>query len=57
MAKALYDFDAENPSEITFRKDDLLYINYRQCEGWLVGYLQEDKLGLIPENYVKLLQE
>ncbi|KAJ9085605.1 HOG (high osmolarity glycerol) pathway protein [Entomophthora muscae] len=54
-ARALYDFEAENPSELSFRKGDELYIHYRQCEGWLVGFFKDEKLGLIPENYVEFI--
>ncbi|KAJ2161567.1 HOG (high osmolarity glycerol) pathway protein [Coemansia sp. RSA 552] len=53
-ARALYDFVAENPTELAFSEDDTLYITYKQCDGWLVGY-KDNQVGLIPENYVKLL--
>ncbi|KAK9718601.1 HOG (high osmolarity glycerol) pathway protein [Basidiobolus ranarum] len=54
QVRALYDFTAENPDELSFCEDDILNIQYKQCEGWLVGYL-EDRIGLIPENYVELI--
>ncbi|KAJ1733357.1 HOG (high osmolarity glycerol) pathway protein [Coemansia biformis] len=52
-AKALYDFDAENPTELSFAADDVLHVIYKQCDGWLVGY-KKDHVGLIPENYVEM---
>ncbi|KAI9298003.1 hypothetical protein K502DRAFT_322972 [Neoconidiobolus thromboides FSU 785] len=55
--RALYDFNAENPTELTFKKGDELYVHYRQTEGWLVGFYKDEKLGLIPENYVEFLDE
>ncbi|KAI8324932.1 hypothetical protein GQ54DRAFT_295766 [Martensiomyces pterosporus] len=53
-ARALYDFEAENPTELAFEENDILYITYKQCDGWLVGY-KGNQVGLIPENYVELL--
>ncbi|KAJ2797522.1 HOG (high osmolarity glycerol) pathway protein [Coemansia helicoidea] len=53
-ASALYDFDAENPTELSFAEGDMLHIIYKQCDGWLVGY-KKDHVGLIPENYVKMV--
>ncbi|KAJ2117758.1 HOG (high osmolarity glycerol) pathway protein [Coemansia sp. RSA 922] len=53
-ARALYDFEAENPTELEFAENDTLYITYKQCDGWLVGY-KGNQVGLIPENYVELL--
>ncbi|KAJ2755183.1 HOG (high osmolarity glycerol) pathway protein [Coemansia aciculifera] len=53
-ARALYDFEAENPTELAFAENDILYITYKQCDGWLVGY-KGNQVGLIPENYVELL--
>ncbi|CAJ0644293.1 12203_t:CDS:2 [Entrophospora sp. SA101] len=44
-ACALYDFLAENTSELSFQEGDILTINYRQCVGWLVAEL-DGKQGL-----------
>ncbi|KAJ1664502.1 HOG (high osmolarity glycerol) pathway protein [Coemansia sp. RSA 1813] len=53
-ARAMYDFEAENPTELEFAENDVLYITYKQCDGWLVGY-KGNQVGLIPENYVEML--
>ncbi|KAJ2846848.1 HOG (high osmolarity glycerol) pathway protein, partial [Coemansia erecta] len=53
-ARAMYDFEAENPTELEFSENDVLYITYKQCDGWLVGY-KGNQVGLIPENYVEML--
>ncbi|CAJ0633772.1 5803_t:CDS:2 [Entrophospora sp. SA101] len=37
--RALYDFLAENTSELSFQEGDILTINYQQCVGWLVAEL------------------
>ncbi|KAJ2841896.1 HOG (high osmolarity glycerol) pathway protein [Coemansia brasiliensis] len=55
-ALALYNFEAENPTELAFSENDILYITYKQCDGWLVGY-KDNQVGLIPENYVQLLNQ
>ncbi|KAJ2707878.1 HOG (high osmolarity glycerol) pathway protein [Coemansia sp. IMI 203386] len=54
IARALYDFEAENPTELGFAENDILHISYKQCEGWFVGY-KGNQVGLIPENYVELI--
>ncbi|ORY05135.1 hypothetical protein K493DRAFT_404476 [Basidiobolus meristosporus CBS 931.73] len=54
-AIALYDFEAENPSELSFMQDDILTIQQKQCAGWLVGFKVEDKVGLIPESFVRII--
>ncbi|KAJ2783275.1 HOG (high osmolarity glycerol) pathway protein [Coemansia javaensis] len=53
QARALYDFDAENPTELSFAEGDVLQIIYKQCDGWLVGF-KDNHVGLIPENYVQM---
>ncbi|KAJ1980733.1 HOG (high osmolarity glycerol) pathway protein [Dimargaris verticillata] len=55
LVKALYDFKAENPSEVSFKESEILYIQYKQCEGWFVGYVN-GQVGLIPENYVQFMR-
>ncbi|CAG8532618.1 16235_t:CDS:2 [Acaulospora colombiana] len=54
ITRALYDFRAENPSELSFQEGDILLIQDRQCAGWLIADLGEET-GLVPENYVALL--
>ncbi|RHZ89206.1 hypothetical protein Glove_18g124 [Diversispora epigaea] len=55
-ARALYDFQAENESELSFQEGDILLIQCRQCDGWLLADLG-DETGLVPESYVALLGE
>ncbi|KAJ2955769.1 hypothetical protein NQZ79_g8275 [Umbelopsis isabellina] len=52
QAKALYDFEPETESEIAMRAGDIVWVQYRQCEGWLVADV-EDETGLIPEDFVE----
>jgi len=53
-ARGLYDFDAENSSELSFREGQHLWIHCRQFPGWFLGEM-DGKTGLVPENYVQLL--
>jgi hypothetical protein len=55
-ARALYDFVAENSSELSFQEGDILLVQCRQYDGWLMANLGEET-GLIPENYVRLLDD
>ncbi|KAK3847606.1 MAG: hypothetical protein J3R72DRAFT_431752 [Linnemannia gamsii] len=54
QARGLYDFDAENESELSFREGDFLWIHYRQFPGWFLGEIG-GRSGLVPENYVQLI--
>lgn len=42
-ATALYDFTAENPSELSFKEGQILNILHRQCAGWLVGEIEVEE--------------
>ncbi|KAF9379384.1 hypothetical protein BGX21_002661 [Mortierella sp. AD011] len=54
-ARGLYDFDAENSTELSFREGENLWIHCRQFPGWFLGEM-DGKTGLVPENYVQLLE-
>ncbi|KAF9943183.1 HOG (high osmolarity glycerol) pathway protein [Mortierella alpina] len=54
QARGLYDFDAENDTELSFREGDFVWIHCRQFPGWFLGE-KGNKTGLVPENYVQLL--
>ncbi|CAO3567543.1 unnamed protein product [Mortierella alpina] len=54
QARGLYDFDAENDTELSFREGDYVWIHCRQFPGWFLGE-KDNKTGLVPENYVQLL--
>ncbi|KNE58814.1 hypothetical protein AMAG_04360 [Allomyces macrogynus ATCC 38327] len=50
-ARALYDFTAQDPSELTFSEGAQLYVVERTYPGWLLAVLGEHR-GLVPENYI-----
>jgi hypothetical protein len=54
QAKALWDFNATEEDELTFKKGDLLNVLEMEDDWWtceLAG-----KSGTCPKNYVKLLE-
>lgn len=57
-AIALFDFERENDNELPFSEGQVLWVNYRHGEGWLVA--QDPKTGesgLVPEEYVRMLRD
>ncbi|XP_012559945.2 drebrin-like protein B isoform X1 [Hydra vulgaris] len=54
-ARALYDYQAADDSEITFDPDDVIINIEKIDEGWWKGMGPDGKIGLFPANYVELL--
>jgi amphiphysin len=52
-ARAMWDFAAQDPSELSFRKGDVLNILERNGEWWK-GELN-GQVGVLPANYVQLM--
>ncbi|KAL0090674.1 hypothetical protein F4703DRAFT_1382546 [Phycomyces blakesleeanus] len=53
-ARALYDFSPETEHEAGMKKGEVVWIQYKQCQGWLVADVR-DGSGLIPESYVEFV--
>ncbi|KAL1934879.1 hypothetical protein VTP01DRAFT_7061 [Rhizomucor pusillus] len=53
-ARALYDFSPETEYEVSMKAGDIVWVQYRQCPGWLIADVQ-DETGLIPESYVEFV--
>ncbi|CDH58596.1 hypothetical protein RO3G_11071 [Lichtheimia corymbifera JMRC:FSU:9682] len=54
QARALYDFVPETEYEIGMKAGDVVWVQYRQCPGWLIADVEDDT-GLIPETYVEFI--
>jgi hypothetical protein len=56
-AVALYDCESEDPGELSFKKNDiLLNVTESEEEGWYSATLPNEVTGLVPFNYIKILQ-
>ena len=52
--QALYDFDAENPGELSFKEGDIIILKNQIDENWFNGTLG-GRSGYFPVNYVNVL--
>ena len=57
-AVALFDFTPEHENEFALTEGQIIYVSSRHGLGWLVAVdLQGGDCGLVPEEYVRLLDE
>ncbi|KAF9649370.1 hypothetical protein BDM02DRAFT_3186395 [Thelephora ganbajun] len=58
VVKALYDYDAANPGELTIKVDEILYV-YDKDDAWLLVHSQKPggRVGFVPETYVEEVGE
>ncbi|KAI9299460.1 hypothetical protein BJ944DRAFT_172352, partial [Cunninghamella echinulata] len=54
QARALYDFIPETDYEMTMNAGQSVWIQYRQCDGWLMAEIG-DETGLVPESYIEFI--
>merc|ERR1719336_284358 len=54
VAKALYNFQAQNNRELSFKKGDLIYIKRQVDTNWYDGE-RNAVLGIFPVTYVEVL--
>ena len=56
---ALYDCQADQLDELTFKENDIIVIIKQQTDDnlWMEGYIAENpvKRGLVPESFVKMI--
>ncbi|KAG0254741.1 Peroxisomal membrane protein PAS20 [Actinomortierella ambigua] len=62
FARALYDFQASGPQELSFRRGDIIAILSRhdplgQESQWWRGRLRSGEMGLFPSNYVEIINK
>ena len=53
-AKALYNFNAQNPRELSFRKNDVIYLLRQVDKNWYEGE-KHGVVGIFPVNYVEVM--
>ncbi|KAK0464469.1 ras guanine nucleotide exchange factor domain-containing protein [Desarmillaria tabescens] len=54
--RALYDYDAQDASALSFRRNDIIEVLTQQASGWWDGLLREER-GWFPSNYVTIISE
>ncbi|XP_060752199.1 drebrin-like protein isoform X2 [Tachysurus vachellii] len=54
-AKALYDYQAADDTELTFDPGDIITVVEMTDEGWWHGYGPSGNYGMFPANYVELI--
>uniref|UniRef100_A0A3Q3PYE7 Sorting nexin n=1 Tax=Monopterus albus TaxID=43700 RepID=A0A3Q3PYE7_MONAL len=56
-ARVLYDFNSENPGEVSVKENEILTVySERDIEGWFEGTNSKGERGLFPASYVEILR-
>lgn len=54
--QALYDYDAQDDDEVSFKEDDYIVDCQKVDQGWWTGTVEKTgRKGMLPSNYVKLV--
>jgi hypothetical protein len=56
LVRAMYDFQSEDPTNLTFQRDDVIQVLAQLDSGWWAGLI-DGRQGWFPSNYVELLDE
>lgn len=56
FCRALYDYQSEDPSSLSFRKGDIIEVLTRLDSGWWDGLLNDER-GWFPSNYVTVISD
>lgn len=56
FCRALYDYEAQDPSALSFRRDDIIEVLTQQPSGWWDGLLGKER-GWFPSNYVVVITD
>ena len=56
FCRALYDYVAQDPSALSFRRNDIIEILTQQPSGWWDGLLGDER-GWFPSNYVVIISD
>ncbi|KAM4578589.1 sorting nexin-18a [Fundulus diaphanus] len=56
QARAIYDFNSENPGELSVKESEILsLVSDQDIDGWLEGSNSRGDRGLVPASYVEIL--
>jgi hypothetical protein len=50
---AIYDHEAKEPGELSFRKGEYITVTNRDKSGWWTGRTDSGAVGIFPANYIK----
>ncbi|KAF9423163.1 hypothetical protein BGZ94_008390 [Podila epigama] len=56
LVRAMYDFDSEDATNLTFKKGDVIQVLAQLESGWWAGHCQ-GRQGWFPSNYVEVVGE
>lgn len=56
FCRALYDYDAQDASALSFRRNDIIEVLTQQPSGWWDGLLGDER-GWFPSNYVMVISD
>ncbi|KAG0330347.1 hypothetical protein BG000_011729, partial [Podila horticola] len=56
FVRAMYDFDSDDSTNLTFKKDDVIQVLAQLESGWWAGHCQ-GRQGWFPSNYVQVVGE
>jgi son of sevenless len=56
FCRALYDYDAQDASALSFRRNDIIEVLSQEPSGWWDGLLGDER-GWFPSNYVDIISE
>lgn len=56
LVRALYDFESEDGTNLSFKKDDVIQVLAQLESGWWAGYC-DGRQGWFPSNYVEIVGE
>jgi son of sevenless-like protein len=56
FCRALYDYDAQDASALSFRQNDIIEVLTQQPSGWWDGLLGDER-GWFPSNYVTVISD
>ena len=52
---ALFDYNGRTDKELSFRKNQVIFIHKKLNHQWWIGYIAgENRSGFIPDSYIKL---